>query len=88
MRRQQFNGESDQAVAQARRVWLFGQTQRGARAGANLYSLVSCARVNGLEPYACLRYLFQELPKATTAEGIEALLPWIVRSVLQARAFP
>lgn len=27
--------------AQGRRVWLFAQTQPGARASANLYSLVS-----------------------------------------------
>lgn len=61
--------------AQGRRVWLFAQTKQGARASANLYSLVSCARVNGLEPYAYLRHLFEELPKATTAEGLEFLLP-------------
>ncbi len=61
--------------AQGRRVWLFAQTKQGARASANLYSLVSCARVNGLEPYAYLRYLFEELPKAATAEALEALLP-------------
>jgi transposase len=36
--------------ATGRRAWLSAQTQQGARAGANLYSLVSCARVNGLEP--------------------------------------
>ncbi len=38
-----------------RRFWLFAQTQQGARTSANLYSLVSRARVNGLEPYAYLR---------------------------------
>jgi transposase len=69
--------------AQGRRVWLFAQTQHGARASANLYSLVSCARVNGLEPYAYLRYLFEELPKASTAEALEALLPWNVKPLLR-----
>jgi len=29
---------------------------------------------NRLEPYAYLRYLFTELPKAETVEAIEALL--------------
>ena len=33
------------------------------------------AKANGLEPYAYLRYLFTELPKAGTVEAIEALLP-------------
>jgi hypothetical protein len=32
-----------------------------------------------------LRYLFEELPKASTAEALEALLPWNVKAVLQAR---
>jgi transposase len=70
--------------AQGRRVWLFAQTQQGARASANLYSLVSCARVNGLEPYAYLRYLFLELPKAATVDALEALLPWNVKTILRA----
>ena len=77
-------GQNDCAIAQGHRVWLFAQTQQGARASANLYSLVSCARVNGIEPYAYLRHLFQELPKASTAEDIEALLPWNVKPVLRA----
>ena len=62
-----------------RRVWLFAQTQQGARASANLYSLASCARVNGLEPYAYWRYLFEELPKEITVEALETLLPWNVK---------
>jgi transposase len=66
-----------------RRAWLFAQTQHGARASANLYSLVSCARVNGLEPHAYLLYLFEELPKASTAEALEALLPWNVKALLR-----
>jgi transposase len=40
--------------APGRRAWLFAETEQGAKASANLYSLVSCARVNGLEPYAYL----------------------------------
>jgi transposase len=70
--------------AQGRRVWLFAQSQQGARASANLYSLVSSARVNGLEPYAYLRYLFEELPRATTADTLEALLPWNTKALLKA----
>jgi transposase len=68
-----------------RRAWLFAHNQHGARASANLYSLVSCARVNGLEPHAYLRYLLEELPKAGTAAALEALLPWNVKPTLQAR---
>jgi transposase len=45
------------------------------KASANLHSLIETAKANGLEPYAYLQYLFTELPKAETAEAIEALLP-------------
>ena len=58
-----------------RKNWLFSASVRGVNASANLYSLIETAKANGLEPYAYLRHLFTELPKATTVEGIEALLP-------------
>lgn len=71
--------------SQGRRAWLFAQNPYGAKASANLYSLVSCARVNGLEPHAYLLHLLEELPRANTAEALEALLPWNVKPVLKAR---
>ncbi len=58
-----------------RKNWLFSDSVRGVKASANLYSLIETAKVNGLEPYAYLRYLFTELPKAETVDDIEALLP-------------
>lgn len=67
-----------------RRSWLFAHNPNGARASANLYSLVSCARVNGLEPHAYLLHLLEELPKADSAETLEALLPWNLKPVLKA----
>ena len=59
-----------------RKNWLFSDTQKGAVASANLYTLVETARANGLNPYAYLKLVFTELPKATTVEHFEALLPW------------
>ena len=70
--------------AQGRRVWLFANNPFGARASANLFSLVSTARANGLDPSEYLTYLFEQLPAADTVEAIEALLPWNVRDVLRA----
>ena len=58
-----------------RKNWLFSDSVRGVKASANLYSLIESAKANQLEPYAYLRYLFTELPKANTVEAIEALLP-------------
>jgi transposase len=62
--------------ALGRRNWLFADTVKGAKASAALYSIVSTARANGLEPYAYLRRLFAELPQAKTVEDFEAMLPF------------
>lgn len=58
-----------------RKNWLFSNSVRGVKASAALYSLIETAKANGLEPYAYLRYLFAELPKAQTVGAVEALLP-------------
>jgi len=58
-----------------RKNWLFSTSVKGVKSSANLYSLLETAKANGLEPYAYLRYIFTELPKADTVEVIEALLP-------------
>lgn len=63
-----------------RKNWLFSNSQAGARASANLYSLVESAKANGLEPYAYLRQLFTQLPLAQSLEDIDALLPWHVEN--------
>lgn len=64
--------------AVGRRNWLFSDTQDGARASANLYSLVETARANKLSAYAYLKWVFKQLPQANTEQQIEALLPWNV----------
>ena len=58
-----------------RRNWLFADTVAGVNASARLYSLIEGAKANGLEPYAYLRHVFTELPKAQSLAEIEALLP-------------
>ena len=58
-----------------RKNWLFSASVKGVKASSNLYSLIETAKANGLEPYAYLRHVFTELPKADTVEAIEALLP-------------
>ncbi len=40
------------------------------------YSLIETAKANQLGPYQYLRHIFEELPKATTENQIETLLPW------------
>ena len=64
-----------------RKAWLFSNSERGARASANLYSLVETAKACGREPYAYLKDVFTRLPAAQTGEDIEQLLPWNINSV-------
>ena len=61
-----------------RKNWLFSASVKGAKATANLYSLIETAKANGLEPYAYLKHIFTQLPRAQSVEEIEALLPWNV----------
>jgi transposase len=65
-------------VALGRRNWLFSDTEHGVRASANLYSLINTAMLNGHNPYAYLNHIFKELPRASTIDEFEALLPWNV----------
>jgi transposase len=67
--------------ALGRRNWLFADTVKGARASASLYGIVETAKANGLEPYAYLRRLFEQLPHATTVADFEALLPFATLAV-------
>lgn len=59
-----------------RKNWLFSTSQNGAKASANLYSLIETAKANGLNEYDYLKWVFAKLPAATTVEEFEALLPW------------
>lgn len=65
-----------------RKNWLFSTSQRGAKASANLYTLVESAKINALDPWAYLLKIFTELPLANTIEDVEALLPWHVKSAV------
>lgn len=71
--------------ALGRKLWMFCYDKVGAQASANLFSLVMTARANSVEPFEYLSHLFEHLPSATTVEAIEALLPWNLKTVLDAR---
>ena len=42
-------------------------------------------RASEVEPYAYLNYLFEHLPVGSTVEPVEALLPWNLKSMLDAQ---
>ena len=59
-----------------RKNWLFSQSQAGAHASANLYSLIETAKANGVNPQDYLRDVFTRLPNMTTKDDMDVLLPW------------
>ena len=58
-----------------RKNWLFAGTPDGAKASADLYSLIETAKANNLEPYKYMRYLFEKIPFTESEEDFKALLP-------------
>ncbi|QDU89115.1 Transposase IS66 family protein [Pirellulimonas nuda] len=72
-----------------RKNFLFVGSENGGRGAAAMYSLVSSAKANGVEPFAWLRELFTQLPyrreseafaqtrrgQPVTSDGLDDLLP-------------
>jgi hypothetical protein len=70
------NGFAERAIrnfAIGRNNWMFADTEAGAHASAMFYSLLVTAKVNDVNIYAAMKYLFTEIPKATTIEQFESL---------------
>jgi transposase len=78
--------QQNKHYAVGRKNWLFNHSEVGARASANLYSLVLTCRANDVVPFDYLEYLFEHLPSAKgNAAALEALLPWEAKPILQER---
>jgi transposase len=58
-----------------RKAWLFADTMAGARASANLYSLIETAKANRIEPWRYLHHVFDVLPRIESPAELELLLP-------------
>jgi transposase len=58
-----------------RKNWLFAGSPAGARASAAFFTLIETAKANGLDPYAYLRYIFENLPLAASEQDLKDLLP-------------
>jgi transposase len=70
------NGFAERAIrkfAIGRNNWMFADTEAGANASAMFYSLLVTAKINNVNIYEAMRYLFTEIPKATTLEQFESL---------------
>lgn len=70
------NGFAERAIrkfAIGRNNWMFADTESGANASAMFYSLLCTAKVNDVNIYEAIKYLFKEIPKAKTIEDFEHL---------------
>ena len=70
------NGFAERAIrkfAIGRNNWMFADTEAGAHASAMFYSLLCTAKVNDVNIFEAMKYLFTEIPKAKTIEDYERL---------------
>ena len=72
--------------AVGRKNWLFSDSQSGAVASANLYSVLETARANELNDYAYLNHVLTELP-ALKGQAVDQLLTWNVTKDQLSRQF-
>lgn len=62
-----------------RKNWLFAGNTRGAKASANLYSLIESAKAHDLKVFEYLKYVYDHLGSAESDKDYEALTPQFVR---------
>jgi len=66
-----------------RKNWLFSATVAGAQTSAVIYSLMLTCRACGVEPYAYLRHVLNQLPCLTNDDDIRNLLPFNYAATLR-----
>jgi transposase len=71
-----------------RKNWLFSGSPNGAKASANLYSLIETAKANGLQPYEYLRYLLEKIPYVKTEQEYKNFLPQNIDPALLKLDYP
>lgn len=73
------NNRMERAIkpfATGRKNWLFADSVEGAKAAANIYSLIETCKTHDINPYDWLRESLGKIPYCETAEQYEALLPF------------
>ena len=64
-----------------RKNWLFHGNDKGAKAGAILYSLIETCKAHQVDVFAWLKHALTHMRQADTLEKMEALLPFNVKAV-------
>jgi transposase len=76
------NGLSERKVKPfviGRKNWLFFNSIAGVKAAEVLFSIIETCALHKIEPYAYLRFVLTEIPKAKTMEDIECLMPFNIK---------
>ena len=63
-------------IALNRKSALFAEHDEGAAAWARIASLVETAKLNGVEPYACLKATLEAIANGHSNGRLDDLLPW------------
>ncbi len=74
------------SFAVARKNFLFSNSPAGATASAVIMSIVETAKINEIDPYMYLNYIFHQAPQMDMSknENIEKLLPNYFKEITQA----
>ncbi len=65
-------------VALGRRSYLFAGSDTGGERAASMYTLIGSCKLNGIDPEAYLRHVFERIADHPI-NRIDELLPWNVR---------
>lgn len=72
------NNAAERAIrpfAIGRKNWLFMGSPKGAKAAANIYSLIESAKLNGLNPEGYLKFILEHKIDEFDTELIQKLMP-------------
>lgn len=85
------NNASENAIRPfvlGRKNWLFSGNPKGANSSCALYSLIETAKLNGLNPFDYLHYVFSKAPFIDGKQEWEELLPWNLKEDITADLGP
>ncbi len=73
------NNDSERSIkpfAVGRKNWMFCATTKGAKASANIYSIIETCKVNKINPYDYLKYLLNHIHDYSDPKELVNLLPY------------
>jgi len=70
-------------VAITRKNFMFVGGERGGDRAAIFYTLIESAKMNGLDPEACIAAVIDRMAKGHPSKALAALLPWNFKPAVQ-----